>query len=208
MLYLRQEIDKNSILAIWKMTENRDELLAQFNDAMDLSSILSISSDKRILEKLTTLLLLKEVVGEIPQIAYFESGKPYLNGQQGKISISHTKGYVAVIYHRFQEVGIDIEQISDKIRRVRSRVVSDFEYISEDKELIHLLLHWSAKETMFKVIDSDGIDFLTDLFIQPFTPQEKGIFVAQEKKTAKREVFDMYYMTTPEFVLTYTISKE
>lgn len=208
MLYLRQEIDQKCILAIWKMTESRDELLVQFDDATDLSSILSITSDKRVLEKLTTLLLLKEIIGEVPQIAYLDSGKPYLNGREGEISISHTKGYVAVIYHRFQEVGVDIEQVSDKIRRVKSRIVSGFEYINEEQELIHLLLHWSAKETMFKIIDSDGIDFLTDLFIQPFSPQEKGVFVAQEKKTVKEEVFDIHYMTTPEFVLTYTISKE
>lgn len=208
MLYLRKEIDSNCTLAIWQMTESRDELISQFDTAFDLSSILSITSDKRILEKLTTLLLLREVIGEIPQMAYLESGKPYLNDLQGKISISHTKGYVAVIWHRFQEVGIDIEQISDKIRRVRSRVVSDSEYIAEDQELTHLLLHWSAKETMFKIIDSDGIDFLTDLFVEPFIPQEMGTFVAKEKKTAKREAFEIHYMATPEFVLTYTISKE
>ena len=44
-------------------------------------------------------------VGE-KEIAYYSSGRPYLKDGSRYISISHTRGYVAVALHSSYEVGM------------------------------------------------------------------------------------------------------
>lgn len=205
MLYLKKKVSPTCVFAIWKIEESQKELVSMLNPNEAINAILSIKSEKRVLEKLITLHLLHLLTGADQQILYNPSGRPYLVDEKWHISISHTKGYVAVIVDQLNHVGIDIEQISNKIKNVRSRIVSDREYINDENELVHLLLHWSAKETMFKMIGEEGIDFLSHLHIMPFSPQKEGSMVAKEYKTYKRKSFTIHYQVEKDFVLTYAI---
>ena len=117
------------------------------------------------------------------------------------MSVSHTKGYVAVAINKEKPIGLDVEYISEKIRRVQSRIISDKEYIDKDNELIHLLLHWSAKEAMFKYLDTEGVDFRKNLFVSKFTPEEKGAFNTRETRSPHNIEFKAYYKAEKEFVL-------
>ena len=73
----------------------------------------------------------------------------------------HMKGYVAVGLHESAQPGIDIEAWR---RAGTQRVpVSEGRRCRKEhgwsrEELYQLLLHWSAKETMYKVLDmAEGI---------------------------------------------------
>lgn len=85
--------------------------------------------------------------------------------------------------------------------RVQNRVIGKGEYIDKDNELAHLLLHWSAKEAMFKFLDADSIDFREHLFVGQFIPGQKGIFEASEYRTGSGHQFTAYYKVEPDFVM-------
>ncbi|WP_165040147.1 4'-phosphopantetheinyl transferase superfamily protein [Dysgonomonas sp. ZJ709] len=204
MLYLKEEIS-DTILGVWQIEESKEELLHLLGHHDWLGGILSIKSESRILEMLAVRVLLKELAGDEKEIVYYPSGRPYLKDASCNISVSHTKGYVAVALNQHHKVGIDIEKISDKIRRVQSRIISEREHIDKDNELIHLLLHWSAKEAMFKLLDVEGVDFLKHLYIHPFTPQIRGWFKASESRTNEVHNFSAFYQVETDFVLSYLI---
>lgn len=201
MLYCKKYISETSLLGIWQIDESKDELLSLLDDKDSLDAILSLKSEIRVLEMLAGRVLLKELLGEEKRICYTPSGKPYLEDASFHISISHTKKYVGVVVDAINPLGLDLEQIGDKIKRVRSRVVSDREYIDPDNEVVHLLLHWSAKEAMFKHMDEEGVNFLNHLFVEPFNPERTGYFSASETRTDKKTRFDAYYEVKEEFVL-------
>ena len=67
-----------------------------------------------------------------------------------------------------------------------------------------LLLHWSAKETLFKCLDAEGVDFRRHLRIIPFRPARRGVFHAREYRTGERRRFFVRYLLHPGFVLTWT----
>ena len=207
MLYLKKDISKTSTLAIWKMEETIEEISTLIDDCVDLTSLSAMKSKTRILEKLATLCLLKVLTGKNQGIKYHATGRPYLTDESWNISISHTKGYIVVIIDSKHEVGVDIEQISDKIKRVQSRIVSANEYIDPRHETEHLLLHWSAKETMFKIIEEDEINFITQLYIDPFTVEQEGTMHSKEFRTEKQKSFTIHYWIEKDFVLTYAIDK-
>lgn len=205
MLYLTKQIDTTQ-LAVWKIEESKEELLSMLENRDWIENILSIKSDKILLEKLAVRVLLKELFGEEKQIYYYGTGRPYLSDESSFITISHTRGYVAVAVNKVHPIGIDIEYISEKIRRVQSRVISEKEYIDKEKELEHLLLHWSAKETIFKVLDVEGVDYIDHIHVHPFTPQAEGYFQVSEYKTSGRKVFDLYYQIDTDYVLALTLN--
>ena len=66
-----------------------------------------------------------------------------------------------------------------------------------------LLLHWSAKETLFKCLDAEGVDFRRHLRIIPFRPARRGVFHAREYRTGERRRFFVRYLLHPGFVLTW-----
>lgn len=166
------------------------------------------SAEKRRQEWLAVRVLLKEMVGEEKEIAYLPSGKPYLKDGSMHVSFSHTVGYVAVALHPSAEVGVDIEQYGTRVRRVASRFIREDEKVSvaSGDEVYALLLHWSAKETMFKLMDDEAVDFIDHLHILPFVLQPKGSFEAREYRSGQERNFLIHYDTHPDYVLTFACS--
>ena len=124
------------------------------------------------------------------------------------ISISHTKGYVAVLLSEpGKRVGIDIECYSERVRKVAHKFMREDEKKSLFKgtETWSLLLHWSAKETMFKCMNASDVDFREHLHVMPFTPDEQGVFSAAEYRTAEKQIFQIYYYLFSDFVLTLSL---
>ena len=160
-------------------------------------------SASRILEWTAVRVLLYDLLDRQVPILYHDNGAPYLPEYEHlDISISHTRGYVAVALAEQGEIGIDIEQISAKVERVRNRFVRDDEVADT---LEQLLLHWSAKETAFKILNRNKVDFLKHLRIEPFELQEEGDFILQEFKTNDEERMTIHYKLFPDFVLTYSL---
>jgi phosphopantetheinyl transferase len=201
MLYSREYITESTLLGIWKIEETREELLSLLCHHEWIQNIYSIKSESRVLEILAARVLFKELLGEEKEIYYNSSGKPFFTDESYHISVSHTRGYVGVALNKHKFLGLDLEQVSEKIFRVRNRLISSHEYIDQNNELIHLLLHWSAKEAMIKFLDVEGIDIRKHLFIDKFIPRQKGCFPAAESRTETHYQFDVYYRVEKDFVV-------
>lgn len=205
-LYLQHK-DSNFQWGIWKVEESEDALLAHFSDKEKYAEGLAkLKSPHRRIEWLAVRVLLAHLMGCETKVAYMPNGRPYLLGNQYSLSISHTKGYVAVLLSSSQTlVGIDIEQTGERVRKVAHKFVGSSEVISSynDSDIWSLLLHWSAKESMFKCMDTPEVDFIHHLHIHPFQVQSTGIFQAHETRTSVARPFNIHYLLHPDFVLTY-----
>ena len=208
-MFQPQITPESIIWAVREIREPVDDLLNLLQKKeLYLPYLSQISSESRKREWLTVRVLLKEMLGEEKEILYTSTGKPYLSDNSYQISISHTKGFVAVALHPEMKVGIDIEHISPRIHKIRSRFMNEKEEANLDKEHeeVHLLLHWSAKESMFKILDEQDIDFKKCLHVNPFNPvlNELSSFSAYKIKPEKRQDFSGYYLVTDNYVLTIT----
>ena len=206
-LLLRHE-EPQCLWGIWRMDESLPEVEQALQDTPYVAEARArFRSLQRRWEWLTARLLLHELTGRFPQIAYHPSGRPYLADDSLQISFSHTRGYVALILSP-HTVGIDIEQFGRRVERVASRFMRPDESapLYQGSPLYGLLLHWSAKETLFKCLDAAEVDFLCHLRIHPFSLQEQGAFDASEYKTPLRRRFRVHYRLHPDFVLTYTVA--
>lgn len=190
-------------IAVWHVTEDINELLAMLpdEDLVRNEAEERFQSLGRILEWTAVRVLLFKMLERQVPIAYDDDGAPHLPEYENlDISISHTHDYVAVALSEIGKVGIDVEQIGPKVARVKSRFVREDERADN---VIDMLLHWSAKETAFKVLHCTKVDFLKHFYIPPFTQQEEGNFLLHETRTDDEQTIPIAYKVFADFVLTY-----
>ena len=197
---------------IWQVNESAEELRDSLTEiSCEDIELQRFKSSSRQLEYLAVRVLLKEMLGHECRIAHYPSGKPYLPDSSFHITVSHTKGYVAIGLHVDREVGIDIERVAERVKKVTARFVRPDELTgwdthSTDTQLYELLLVWSAKETLFKVLNQQEVDFLQHLRIAPFQFQPGGGKMAgYEYRTPEGMVYGLNYLTHPDFVCTYVV---
>lgn len=201
--------EEGATWGIWQVTETPDELQSYLTtESCDPAELAQFKCESRRLEYLAVRVLVKTLTGQEHQVAHHSSGKPYFKDFPMNLTVSHTKGYVAVGLHPKKEVGIDIEQISARVLKVTSRFVRPDEFpglakLSSEAQLFVYLLAWSAKETMFKVLNASEVDFLEHLHVANFSLQTAGVFIGHEFRTPKKRTFAIHYQTHPDFVLTY-----
>ena len=163
------EENSNYRYGIWKIEEDESELEL-------LSGCLAparITNSLRRLEYLAVRALSKKMGVDPAGILYHTSGKPYHENGEFRISISHTKKYVAFMVSNLELAAIDIETKSERILKIRKKFMS----LTEENNLSDsgydivtgLLLHWCAKESMFKAVNYEGIDFIEEFQILDFS---------------------------------------
>lgn len=217
---LRNREDKLSIIGIAPIDKNSETLLSQLEYKDRYFPYIEKMTEKRKCEWLTVRNLLKNLSGEEKEIAYQPNGKPYLSDHSYHVSISHTNykgiagkntngsllGYVAMVLSKEKEVAIDIEMISPRVLKIKDRFLTKDEakVISVNNEIIHSLLHWSAKESVYKILDAENVDYQSQIHISPFEPVmgEWSNFEAYETRTEKRQVFCVHYLVHEDYVLT------
>ena len=197
---------------IWQVTESAEELRSRLSvESCDDAVLQGLRAPSRKLEYLAVRVLLKEMLGGEYRIDHHPSGKPFLPDSSLSITISHTNGYVAIGLHPSREVGIDIEYVAERVRKVTSRFVRadelpGLQQHTPQVQLYELLLVWSAKESLYKVLNQQDVDFQEHLRIAPFDFHPAGgEFAAYEYRTKNGMVYGMHYLTHPDFVCTYVI---
>ena len=187
-------------LGLWQIEEsltvfcNASKRLRRLN-----SQLLAYRSTARRLEVLATYSLLFAMTGhEELSITHDSNGKPHVEGFH--VSISHTRGYAALILSTSREVAVDIEYYSNRVKRIAHKFIRE----DEDAETLDSqLINWSAKETVYKLLSAESLQFF-EMRLHPFTPQEQGRIKVQDLKND--HTISVYYRLDPAFVLTYAIS--
>lgn len=198
---------------IWKIAETFDELCGMLpHGEQHRNRALHYASERRRLEYMAVRVLIYTLTEEHLHIDYLSSGRPFFRDKKLQLSISHTSGYAAVLFSETYETGIDIEVFSERVLRLKERLIGPAEKAESTYEI---LLHWSAKETAFKILDEEGIDFRAHLTVEDMdccnsmdSPVSKGIFSLRYHLTdGKKGIFLIHYETASDFVLTYTFRK-
>ena len=243
-------------LALWQITEDERTLLALVPDAeSEAAHLAGIGSERRRLEYLATRALLASLVGPAYSIGHEASGRPYLlvEDSEGRadrrdealakspefattvgddsaatpeISISHTEGYVAIILSCHHPVAVDVEHRAPRALRLAARFLSSDELPFFSTESLATLA-WSAKETLFKRINTANVDFrdclhlsapvmlagsalvrddsniIIDFSATPVEAEDCGIIPARVNHPLHQASYDVHFCIAADYVLTW-----
>lgn len=128
--------------------------------ASEMTKFNSYGSEKRKLEFYFSRVLWLSF-NQKQSINYKTTGKPILNS--GFLSMSHSHEYVVIGFSKRVELGIDIEMISEKINKVKSKFLHLKDRYENLKELTQL---WTIKEAFFKLFDGDDVFLMDDVYTE------------------------------------------
>lgn len=207
-LVLRENID-NGEIGLWKVSEDIDTLLslAKLSDP-DMITYSGITAIHRKKEWLATRALLNELISEQHLIKYHIDGRPYLEKSSINISISHSIGYIAIILQSANIPGIDLELITRKVGKVGSRFLSPDELAvcNEDEGLSNqrMLVHWCAKEAIYKMVPFSNVEFATDIgVLLSNSVENSGSFQGFFNDKSVPIPITLYYKTVNEVLIVW-----
>ena len=119
-----ENVTPDTLLGVWKIEETAADFCTSspFLQTIFQSELTACHSSSRQVERLAVYALVEQLTQQPLRIMHNAAGKPFIAGSH--ISISHTKGYAAVILSKTHEVAIDIEYISPRVNRIADRFAS------------------------------------------------------------------------------------
>jgi len=172
------EIISNDIqICIWKITE--DEVFLSLGLSLSQEALERLSLRKSEVHRKGYLAIrqLLKSCGITPEIhKYDQDGAPFLTDGR-YLSITHTKNMAAIAISVFP-VGIDLEHYQKKIKKISTRFLHQEEskdhYKTDNIEFLTQI--WTAKEAIYKAFRTSGIQFNTQLLVEPFhSKAAKGV---------------------------------
>ena len=133
-------------------------------------------------------------------------GKPYLVNLPYHISLSHSFDYAAVMISRSRPVGIDIEQIKEKVERIAEKFLSPRElgFITQDNNRIQqLYVCWCAKEAIYKCYGQKEVSFQDNITLEPFAFEGHGALGAGLDKGPVSLDYVVEYMQYEDYMIGY-----
>ena len=208
LLYVRQ-VSNTKNLALWQITETLDDLYRMYgNNVESLLSEQGINHKSKKAEWIVQRLILTAHLGPDYTLKKRENGAPYLinsNKQGPGVSISHTKGYVAMLFSETAWAGVDMEHIDGRAQRIAHKFLSNIEqkeYLRKDDHMSTLL--WSLKETAFKTYNQDSIIFKEDIIINEVHENRASLTLPKLNRNAQE--IEMEFETIDDHVLVYLVN--
>jgi phosphopantetheinyl transferase len=122
-----------------------------------------IENQKRIIEKEGVKYLLQKYL-PFDNLDYNPNGKPIL-ASGGYISISHSRSLIGIAWSFEYNIGLDIEEINERILKVESRFIHDEEKLFS-KTLKDKISIWGIKEALIKIYDNKSFNLMNDLRVR------------------------------------------
>ena len=166
-LHIVENVKNVGTFAIWKLTENEEELLQiRPLSKQEHNEFSCLKNNKRRKEWLIIRILLEKLAGKNVSLHYLSNGKPVLLKPELFVSISHSSNFVAVFISSSRPIGIDIEKIKENIGLLKNKFLLPEESLQiddADNQLLHI--YWGAKEAMYKMYSDYHLLFTNHLSV-------------------------------------------
>ncbi|MCM1377892.1 MAG: 4'-phosphopantetheinyl transferase superfamily protein [Clostridium sp.] len=167
------------------------------------------------------------------QIGHFRNGAPFIDGEDSRISITHTDHLLAVAtlprtpeadlreFSPRTAIGIDAERADrEKVIKLRERFLNENELKMIDAESIEQnVLAWTIKEAAYKAALCEGLNFRRDICIERMPKINDAIIgeqadgfgrvvVTRTPLEVKSYTFDIFTWRSDECIVTLAYSPQ
>ena len=192
-LFYQQNINDTTRLAVWQLAEE-ESFFGGFTD---------IVHPQKRLQHLGSRYLLSFLFPSFDKaaIAIAASKKPFLPDGSHQFSISHCTQYAAALVSTSSRVGIDIEEITERVHKIQHKFLHPQEQaalqtkVSDALNLTtQLTILWSCKEAIFKWWGTGNIDFSEQMILDQMPVTQDGILQARFiEKSGTEHVLALHY---------------
>ena len=169
MPIFKEIISEQTQILIWKYSEEEKFSADLISDEKEFEN-LKQKSPKRLIEKQMVRHMLRKILPNY-KIRYHENGQPYLEPFDKFVSVSHSFPY-AVLAISEKKIGVDIEQIKDRIGKIKHKFLhpNEIDWLSRAESGIeYLMAIWCIKEALFKIHSSKQWSFKEFYVVNEFS---------------------------------------
>jgi phosphopantetheinyl transferase len=199
-------LSNNTKVYLWKITEDIEVFYKEVSlKASTLARLETMKSESHQKGFLAVRMLLQHIGYTDFDLYYDEFGKPHIKPQgcsikDVEISISHSNDFSGIVISE-QKVGLDLEQLKQKILRIAPRFmeISHLENLSEEEKIKKATVVWGIKESIFKIKNEKGISFPDHIFEDNFAFEDKKA-IAKLKFNDKEENFNIQFDSVEDYI--------
>ncbi|WP_425392613.1 4'-phosphopantetheinyl transferase family protein [Ekhidna sp.] len=197
-LLLNKEIDDQSAYAVWNIQETFLELPYLSPEPFP-AELHPVRQAEWIIGRMLVKSLCEKFNIEYQGISKQDKGKPYLNGSDANISISHSFPIAAAMIHLEKPCGIDMERPRDKHEYVKHKFLHESE-MQYQEDLHKLCTIWCAKEVIYKIF---GRKFLSLKDEIKLSFESDSLIKGEILKPGHEEVHHIHYEWVKEYLLAF-----
>jgi 4'-phosphopantetheinyl transferase len=196
-------------IATWLLTETEEELYTLAGSRFEDDPLIQQSGSRMRLQRLAVRILLLRLGGNA-RLRYDSAGKPFLEGTDAHISVSHCNEIAAVSINDLTETGIDIEIIKPRIIGIAEKFMSAEELKSvgpgeQATDILHI--YWCAKEALYKLYGRKEVIFKENLVINPFSyERDSGTLSGIIRINDMNTPYILCYEKMKEHMLVYVLN--
>jgi len=153
-------------ILIWEILETTENEFSFFQTGLAFQQRLAqIAHPHRRIEYLASRAALNEIYPESTVI--YQDKKPLLT-DGSHVSFSHNNRFGVAARSLHQNIGVDLElERTAQLEKIKHKFLSPQEAaFTHTPNDLHII--WGAKEALFKLYGSGGVDFLTELEVHAF----------------------------------------
>lgn len=202
-------LGSETAIQLWELTESPVDLLPWLElSPEEKNQLETIRSQKRQLEFLVTRIMLRKVFPD-ERIFYSTCGAPYLEHPMRYISVAHSKKF-GCLMHSNHPCAVDVETIESKALRIAGRFLGEYErkFISDEQPAKDATLLWSAKESLYKLLKMEGIEFSKQLIVHEINNNAQRKITASIITEKSHTNHELAYEFFDDQVLTWTIDEK
>ncbi len=183
MPLIEERRESKYYLGIWTISEEEAELKNLLEpNSKEAHRINEIQTLWRRKEWMASRIIANHYFHEKTNISYDAYGRPVADERKERISISHSKRFVAVLISNAFKPTIDIELPQQKIRNIAHKFINEKEQeLFDCTKSLNLYRIWCAKECAFKYHHSGGIDFKEHILVEPEGEHVRASFHKDEE---------------------------
>lgn len=235
--YKSIEVNATTTAYLWHITESYNELFRAVSlKDVSLARLEKMKSESHQKGFLAVRMLLQHIGFSDFDLLYDENGKPHLkakgkwqkaNGEsvflqtenqspftlypsteELHISISHSHEFSSICISKYQDVGIDLEKLKEKILRIAPKFM-DLEHLKNltaNKQIRKATIIWGIKESIFKIKNEKGISFSEHIFEDEFSIDDKNC-TAKLNFNATTELFHIQFYHLEDYIFVVALPK-
>lgn len=202
-----ENISEEITLALWRLDESVVELktLLRLNE-QEKTVFSGFVNESRKKQWLAYRLLLRGLLNDYDLVIEYDSNrKPHLVHYPYHISVTHSCHYAGVIIGRKNRVGIDLEKVSPRIEKIKSRFLNEkeLEYLKSDYKLEELYVYWCAKESLYKLHGRKKLDFRDNIMLEKINSNKEGSFQGRIFLNQKELNYQLHFRKFHDYILVY-----
>lgn len=190
---------------IWRMEEDEQTLLNMVQEYESIPE--TITHPEKRLEFIAGRVLARNLLEALGKpfrgVTKDIFGKPFFKQNTFQLSLSHSYPYVAALTDSRKSVGIDLEQIKEKLLKIGPRVLHTSEFKDAGTDEVKHCIYWCAKEALIKIYGKKDLVFAEHLLVAPFKREDAGHLAGKIIINKTETMVPLQYFVFGSFVVVF-----